>query len=221
MKQIIHCILALCLFFPFTLSDVNAQKEEVRHPKYILSTKPLLLFDGEYKLSLETHLDNPNQWVGVGLSGFFLPDREGKTWSTRTAIDYDDYLKSLKGGGIDISFKQYFVTSILYAGGDLFYGHYQIKYDDFIFKKLEEDGLVFYERDFGIVKKHFNKVAANVYIGVGTPLKNRFFIDTYLGVGYSYSFHNENSPMFDSIFGFGYRGVYPVMGCRVGFTFGK
>lgn len=221
MNKLLKGIAILCLLILSAAGKANAQDSKTTFPKYTLSTKPLLLFDGEYKLSLEMPFKTPQQRIGFGLSGMFLPGRNGDTWFTRTTIDYDNWLKSLKGFGVDLTYKYYFIKSILYVGGDVFYGHYQTKYDDYAFKEFQENGLTFYEREFGPRKKNFDKVALNAYFGVGTPLKNRFFIDTYLGIGCSTSFYNHDGPRFDSIFGFGYKGLYPVMGCRIGFNFGR
>jgi len=200
---------------------LHAQKKEVSYPKYIISTKPSLLFDGEYKLSFEKQLHSDRQWIGVGISGFFLPEKTRETWETRNTIDYNSYLKSLKGAGLDLTYKYYFIPGVMYAGGDLFYGYYQTKYDGQTIHKYEEDGLTFYEYGFGKVNKYFNRTAGNIYLGVGIPIYNKVFFDTYMGIGYTHSFYNDEIPMFDSIFGFGYKGLYPVLGLRLGVTLGK
>jgi len=219
MNSLLKSITIVCLLSVIGIHVTNAETPEARQPKYIVSTKPLLLFDGEYKLSLEMPLISQKQWVGVGLSGFYLPKKSYDVWATRNTIDFDHKLKSLKGLGIDLTYKYYFLTTIMYVGGDVFYGHYRTKYDDYIFRQYEEDGLIFYERDYGQIRQNFNKVAGNVYIGIGTPLRNKFFIDTYIGAGYSHSFYNQDKLHFDSIFGYGYKGLYPVMGARIGLRF--
>lgn len=204
----------------FAAFGMNTQAVEPEFPKYILSTKPLLLFDGEYKVSFEKALNNPQHWVGVGLSAFYLPERDGKTWDTRNTIDHD-YLRSLKGFGIDVTYKYYVFRNFMYIGGDLFYGHYQTGYDDYSLETFVEDGLTFYEYSYGMTKAKFNKLASNIYFGIGTPIANKFFIDTYIGIGRSITPGNKHGDRFDSIFGFGYEGFYPILGARVGMTFGK
>lgn len=211
--------LILCVLF-LTASSIQTQAAEPKFPQYIVSTKPLLLFDGEYKVSFEKALKNPQHWVGVGLSAFYLPERDGKTWETRNTIDHDD-LKSLKGFGIDVTYKYYILRNIMYIGGDIFYGHYQTGHDGYFFEEFKENGLTFYEYRHGIVKTEFNKLAGNIYIGIGTPIANKFFIDTYIGIGRSGNLTNEHDNQFDSIFGYGYKGYYPVLGVRVGLTWGK
>lgn len=211
-------VLSLLLSIAF---GINAQTKEVKFPKYIISTKPLLFFDGEYKLSFEKALKDPRHWVGMGLSGFYLPGKSGRTWSTRNTIDYDDWLYSLKGFGVDVTYKYYFLRNFLYVGSDVFYGNYHTKYDGYSFTKIEEDGLIFYEYDKGLVKNKFNKMNVSAYFGVSTPISHKFFIDTYIGIGYSGILSKDKDNMFDSVLGFGYDGLYPVLGARVGMTLGR
>lgn len=198
--------------------NIETKAAEPEFPKYVLSTKPLLLFDGEYKLSLEKALNNPQHWLGAGISFFYLPDKADKVWETRNTIDFDD-LESLKGFGLDASYKYYFFRNIMYVGSDINYSHYRTKYSGFYTHRFEEDGLVFYEQKRGKIKEDLDKLAVNAYFGVGTPIARKFFVDTYIGIGYSKNL-NKN-PMYDSIFGFGYTGFYPVLGARIGMTFGK
>lgn len=211
--SIIICVLLL------TGLGGKTQAAEPEFPKYILSTKPLLVFDGEYKVSIEKALKNPKHWVGVGLSAFYLPERDGKIWDTRNTIDHN-YLRSLEGAGVDLTYK-YYIRKYLYIGGDLFYGHYKTGYEDHFLKQFEEDGLTFYEYGYGMVKTKFNKLAGNLYLGIGTPITKKLFIDSYIGIGRSGNLNTSSKDRFDSIFGFGYEGFYPVMGARVGMTFGR
>lgn len=199
---------------------IKMHATEPQFPRYILSTKPLLLFDGEYKLSIERALNNPQHWVGIGLSAFYLPERDNKTWDTRNTINHDN-LRSLKGFGADLTYKYYVVRNIIYVGADLFYGHYKTGRKSYSFTKYKEDGLVFYNYNYGIVNDKFNKLAGNLYFGVGTPIANRIFVETYIGVGRSGNLSSNDNSLFDSIFGFGYNGFYPVMGARIGVTFGR
>lgn len=192
--------------------------EEPVFPKYVLSAKPLLLFDGEYKLSFEKALNNPQHWLGAGLSVFYLPEKDGRTWKTRSTIDFDT-MESLKGLGLDATYKYYFFRDIMYVGSDINYSHYRTKHTGIYTHKFVEDGLVFYEQRQGKIREDLDKLAVNAYFGVGTPIARKFFLDTYIGIGYSKNL-NKN-PMYDSILGFGYTGLYPVLGARIGMTFGR
>ena len=214
MRTFIIYMLLFCGFI--TASTATGPKL----PDYIISVKPFLIFDGEYKVSFEKALNNPQHWVGIGISGFYLPDKNERTWKTRNTIDCNRLL-SLKGYGLDASYKYYLNRNKMYLGSDLFYGNYNTKYNDWYLISFTENGLIFYEEKYGKVNKKYDKLAANAYFGIGTPITSKVFIDSYIGIGYSHSLNSNHNRMFDEIFGFGYTGFYPVFGIRVGMTFGR
>lgn len=211
-------LLIFSFFFSMCTGRLKAQTTEKKYPEYIVSVKPLLLTDGEFKISLEKRLKGKKEWIGIGLSGFYLPTKTDGTWETRNTLGDSDCMVGLKGGAIDFTYKYYF-TRMVYLGGDLFYGHYRVKYNAYYFQQYEEDGLVFYERMYGNRQMRFDKIAGNLYFGVGSSITNKVFVDTYLGIGHSSSFYEDHIHSFNNIFGFGYRGFYPVLGLRVGMTF--
>ncbi|MDD2437251.1 MAG: hypothetical protein PHG27_03165 [Massilibacteroides sp.] len=221
MKNLVNILIVSMSLLVMRTGRMYAQEKETTYPKFILSTKPFLLFDGEYKINFEMPLKSPQDWVGIGLSGFYLPEKHNRTWSTRNTINYGDELFGLKGAGVDLTYKHFFLPRMVYVGGDLSYGYYQTKVEDFILRPFEENGLTLYEYTYGKTTKDFNRIASQVYVGISSSIQKMIFVDAYLGVGYTHGFYKDDTPRFDSLFGFGYKGVYPVLGLRVGIAFGR
>ncbi len=78
-------IVSMSLLLFLLAGTAYAQEKTKTYPKYILSTKPLLIFDGEYKINFEMPFKSPHDWVGIGISGFYLPEKEEENCLTSTS----------------------------------------------------------------------------------------------------------------------------------------
>jgi hypothetical protein len=41
-------------------------------------------------------------------------------------------------------------------------------------------------------------------------------VEVTLGLGYAYGFYDESKRRYNEVYGFGYRGLYPVFGLKLG-----
>lgn len=215
-------ILILCLGF---VSNANAQKKKLNmdnFPKYTLAIQPFYMYNGGLRLDFEKQLDNPRNWLQLNIAGYYLPMRENsyEYWETPNS-DFDNF-SGLKGGGIGAAYKSIFYGTGIYYSAGLNYAHYRVSYPSFEFVKYQEDGLTFYEGRETTINQIFNKFTSSLCIGVQSSLNRTFFFDTYLGLGYSYSFYDKNKwAMNDNPWSFGHRGFHLTGGIRFGVAFGR
>jgi hypothetical protein len=214
MKQIslyIICILLSCAGI-FSGQTANAQE---KYPAYTLSFEPLYLFNSAMRINLEKQI-TPRNWLGINLTGYYLPhDPDGfETFNSELQS-----INGLKGIGIGGTFKNYYARKWFIELG-AGYTFFDVQNKSYGFREFHEDGLPFYE--YGYIDKHsyFRKVMANFTVGLHSTFHQHFFIEPYAGLGLTHSFYDKSyEEKYNSIiFGFGYKGTYPVLGIRLGFN---
>lgn len=192
------------------------------YPKYTLAVQPFYLDNGGLRFDVERQLNNPKNWLQLSISGFYLPHKNNRIeyWKTSNS-DYESFNK-LNGLGTGLAYKSIFYSTSLYYSAGLSYTHYRVTYSDSNYHRFMEDGLTFYEYYQSNQRQIFNKLTGSLCFGVQSSLNRIFFIDAYLGLGYSYSFYDEKKkPFNDNMYGYGYRGLHVTGGVRFGITFGR
>jgi hypothetical protein len=209
---------------------LNAQNREQdrTEPRYAFSIEPLYLYNAGLKLNLEKQL-KPKEWVEVNLTGYYLPYSKIEN---RYAIFFGDYqdggyftinsvfqrFSKLNGGGIGGAYKRYVFKSIV-VSANISYTYYDVQFPSWEFYKYEEDGLIFYDYGRREVHQYFNNMKISLLAGMRTSFRRAFFAEYFIGLGYAYSFHDKDKKAYnESPFGFGYRGIYPTIGIKLGFN---
>jgi hypothetical protein len=205
----------------------HAQDAEVKLPRYAVSVEPFYLFNGGLRLNVEKRL-TPKEWLELNITGYHLPHSDIREdnflwWSYEEGghvTSNSDFTRfsGLNGFGIGGTYKYYF-HSTCFVSTNASYSYYDVEYPDWDYYPYKEDGLTFYEYELNSKHQNFNKLSGNVCIGVRSFFRHTFVLEFYGGVGYAYSFYNENKKSYDeTVFGFGRRGFHPVFGMKVGFN---
>ena len=222
-------LLFLCYLFPS--GRMQAQPEEERMPQYAISLEPMHLLNGGLGLNLEKKI-RPDHWVELNLEGYYLPHGEEihvedfLFWSWYeggyTTLNTNfDRISGLSGLGIGTTHKYYFFQRYM-VNTAFSYNWYNVEYAAYNFYPYMEDGLTFYDYKWANTHQAFHKLRLHVAIGVRSKFKHAIFMETYLGLGYAYSFYNQDKRAFnDTMFGYGYRGFYSTVGIKLGLNLHK
>lgn len=229
-RYIIAISLALvCLFTQNALFAQENDSTAVRYlKKYTITGQPTSMLNGAFRVDFEQRIEG-RHWYRIAPTIYIYPSvYDDWYWYDFEGGDspyYTDYYSDwLVGAGIDLGYK-YFIDKweICYALGGVHYSfvNVQYEYQDFV-PFYEEDGTPYYRWGTMSEQQNFNRIGAIACIGVQTPQRKGFFIDTYIGIGYRYAFYDEQKPAFDSdIWGYGYRGFHVTGGFRIGIAFGS
>ncbi|GHT56851.1 hypothetical protein AGMMS49982_23870 [Bacteroidia bacterium] len=200
-------------------------KGDAELPNYAVSVEPFYLFNGGLRLNVEKRL-SAREWVELNVTGYILSYREitesGLYLSDpeeggHVTSNSDFYrFTELSGFGLGGTYK-YYAWKTIYFSANVAYTYYNVGYLDWNFLPYEEDGLVFYEYGSQNTHQQFNKVLGNLCIGVRSFFTHKYMIEFYGGLGYAHSFYNPDKRAYnETSFGFGYKGVYPVFGMKLG-----
>jgi hypothetical protein len=210
-------ILLSCLFLFSGFIRVNAQ--------YALSVEPSYLANGGLRLNVAKRL-TPKEWIELNITGYRIPRYEINdsyywgnvgNWITSNS-DFNEFTE-LSGGGLGGTYKYYF-HRLFFAAASTSYTYYDVEYNSWDFHAYTEEGLTFYDHEIQNISQPFHKLTGNLSIGFRPPFRRAFFMEFNGGLGYAYSFYNKDKrPFNESPFGFGYRGVYPMMSFKIGFHF--
>ena len=210
-------------------NEAQAQTEE--KARYAVSVEPFHLMNGGLRLNIEKRL-RPDNWVELNLTGYSLPHRNMRPtrygwedngyWTSNS--DFES-ISGLSGLGIGGTYKHYFAPSFM-INTALSYNWYNVGYSDTVydFYPYTEDGLTFYDYKWTHISTHqnFRKLAAHVALGVRSSFQRLIFIEYYGGMGYAHSFYDTNKRSYnETMFGYGYRGVYWTLGVKLGFNLGQ
>lgn len=228
MKKILF---VLAILFCVCLSDSNhslsAQEKEKKDVlyNYSIAVQPLYLVNGGLRIDFEKRLKDPRHMLQVSAIGYIHPRRDDpyEHWESLLIDDYYDVNK-LMGAGLAVDHKWFLFPKarFLYLSAGVSYTYFDVRYNGFKNISFVEDGLTFYETRYMELKQTFNKVGGNVCFGLQTAPRRPFFIDGYVGFGYSYSFYDEKKFFIeDNMFNIGYRGLTFTTGIRIGYRFGK
>lgn len=193
--------------------------------KYTLAVQPFYLANLGLRLDFEKRIGKTNQWLQIGPTGYFSTssspsyNNSYKTYELLGATERD--INRLLGGGLNVGYKKFFSSDLLYWQAGVSYTHYSVKYPSREWVSFIEDEMTFHEYKELELRQKFNKVGANLLLGMQSSTQY-VFLDAYVGIGYSYSFYDANKAHFnDTMYGFGHRGLLFVAGLRFGLGFGK
>ena len=216
----------------------DISRKEGPLPKYTLAVQPLFLSNGGLKIDVERRLNSPDDWLYFSVSSYYRGKYDGR-YDGRYDRKYDGEhdgryygwenfntnftpVNRFHGYGLEMAYKRYFPRTKAYWSAGLSYTYHNVYYADWVYALFEKDGLIFCEYMETEVKQTFNKLLPNVCVGAMTSLHSRVFLDVYAGIGYSYSFYDKDKKPFNkSVFEYGYRGIRPLGGIRVGVTLGR
>ena len=222
MKIKIIAIAALLIVLANTRHAV-AQEADSKLYNYSIGVQPLYFLNGGMRIDLEKRL-NDRQILQVGAIGYLLPERDDSGYWDSLLLDGYASVNKLTGAGLALDHKWFLFprVSFMYLSAGVSYNYYNMKYNGTKHVSYMEDGLTFYETRYGEITQVFNKIGGNTCFGIQTPLRRPFYVDGYVGLGYSHSFYDENKLYFNAnMFNVGYRGITFVMGARVGYRFGR
>lgn len=208
-----------------TIAAQETQKREKKLYNYSIGVQPLYLVNSGIRIDLEKRLKNPRHIEQISFIGYLLPKKkEPYTYWEALLVDDSYQVKKLMGAGLALDHKWFPFpkADFIYLSGNLTYHYFDVRYDGYRYISYEEDDMTFYEPRFQEIKQVFNKIGANACFGLQSAPHRPFFVDGYIGVGYSHSFYDEDKYHINShMFTVGYRGATFVTGLRVGYRFGK
>lgn len=231
MKRVIKSLflpgLLLVSFVCFSQEDMQLDAESGKVAKeeftYGISVEPLYLFNAGLRLNFETLIKgNPRQLLQVSAIGYYN-DWFDDGWET-LLIDHTYGANKIIGGGIGADYKLFPSPKLkyFYVSGGVSYHYFNLNYDDYKMVSFVEDGLTFYESVWTTSTMPFNKIGANICLGLQSSRHKLLFTDVYLGAGYSYGFFDkEKYNPGNTMHSIGYRGITLLLGFRFGFRFGK
>ncbi|GHT40487.1 hypothetical protein FACS189437_06140 [Bacteroidia bacterium] len=220
-------ILLSCLFLFSGLITLHAQDAEKKLPRYAVSVEPFYLYNGGLRLNVEKRLSD-KEWLELNITGYHLSHRDIRAnnflwWSYEEGghftsnSDFEQF-SGLKGLGIGSTYKKYFYGTC-FVSTSASYAYYNVEYPAWNFHPYVEEDLTFYEYGLKDTHQHFNKIAGNLCIGAHSSFRHAYSIEFYGGLGYAHSFYNQDKKAYnETVFGFGYRGIHPVFGMKIGFN---
>ncbi|MDR1919962.1 MAG: hypothetical protein LBQ65_10005 [Tannerellaceae bacterium] len=212
------------------LTSFGAEAQQERQPgfKHALSVQPLYWLNNGFRLDYERQLKNPAHWLQISGVGYYADD-VNDFWSFWSFGDHP--LNEAWGGGLDASYKWFPFKRVLYTSAGLSVRHFNLKYNETIedFISYERDGLTYYEPQSREVEvsQYFDRLGANLYLGVQNNSTKRFLIDAYIGLGWTYSFYDKDKYYPGKYYGYissnslSYRGITLLLGFRIGFRLGE
>ncbi len=224
-KIILRVLISVLLIIPFSSLFSQEEQETTQYPKHILTMHPLAIIWGGMKFDYSMRIKE-RQWVGVMPTVYLFQGLNslGQNWGEDYEYYYADYdATDSQGFGLDLYYKYYLNKResfyLLGCVGNHFF-HVNYIYNDFI-PFSDKDGLPFYR--FGEVSEteNFNKLGGALSIGVSAPIEHGFYLDFSIGIGYQYSFYDEDKFLFADDYGasdFRYRGFYPAFGFSFGYV---
>jgi hypothetical protein len=214
MKRIILlCILCSCAGI-FFAPAANAQEEE--ESAFTLSYEPLYLLNSAMRINLEKRI-TPRSWLGINLTGYYWPYDPEYGYGTSNS-DFQS-VGGLKGIGIGGTFKNYYARKWFIELG-AGYTFVDVRNEDYGLREFHENGLPYYEYALMDTHSYFRKVTANFTVGLHSTFHQFFYIEPYTGIGLAHSFYDNSygEKYNETMFGFGYKGIYVVLGIRLGFN---
>jgi hypothetical protein len=196
----------------FSVSTADAGE-----PKYALSFEPLYIFNYGMRLNLERKM-TASDWAGIHVTGYYAaykPDTYGQWMSNSDFLRID----GLKGFGIGGTYKRYFFRKFFFNLG-AGYTYYDVRKNAPGYEKFREDGLDFYRYSEVDKRSFFNKITTSAAVGIHSTFQQAFFAEPYFGAGWAYSFYDRSygEKYNETMFGFGHRGFYWVLGVKLGFN---
>ena len=232
------------VFFIFlfcaTVIQINAQGTSVNteNKRYALTQKkvtfavqPLQLFNNGLRYDFEVRLGNGPGWLQFGPAFYYnSPSKrnvntnyyyEGNNYNYNDwyYIHWREPYSELKGYGLDLNYKHFLdARRSFYIAIGLSYTRFDIKYLGRVWKDYKEDGLTYYEYREGNNTQQIERFGVNNFVGFQIPTRGAFLFDVFGGYAIRFSSSDEDKPSFDNdIFSYGYSGIVPLIGFRLGF----
>jgi hypothetical protein len=213
MKKII-AIIAFCGTFL-----AAAAQEGTRRPGFTVAFHPFLSISGTTRVDIEKRIGDTDSWLQLNFQAHVLTSHDDYEFWTVYAGD-EEGVRRLRGQGFGLAYKTFFHRRFYYSAGAA-YNDYRVRYLDNVWHVYEEDGLTF--REYLVdqeIRQRFQKINATCVAGYQSTFRYLVFIDAYAGIGYAYSFYDDSKRAYnDGNFAFGYRGISPVIGFRLGLSF--
>lgn len=217
-------ILLSLIFLLFNAySQTDSTKKVKENTKFVFTFEPTYLSLNAFRINQELHILKSGSVVfseelyakeGNGSSNFF-------PFFLNPFMDDNSYDK-VYGFGLEVSIKKYLFNSDKIKG---FYSGFGVKYDHIT---LEDQMSIWTTDDIGNEfeestkdKNIIDKFGLDFRLGYVVSIKDKVFFDFYTGVGLRYSNvqGTENGRYIESgngISNYGYTGVLPVLGVRLG-----
>ena len=241
MKKIVYLlVLSGCLIMSHTFAQntsdgLSAKPSASSKFKFTFAAQPLQLANWCLRHDIEIRIGEGPGWLQFGPSLYFsiiggVHTNKPKYYYSENDYHYrynqDPYENSnlrepfsqLTGGGLDVNYKRFFDRSFYLATG-LSYTSLKIEYWGRTWDDYTEDGFQYhtYELDYRI--QHINRLGINAFFGYQMPFKRGgFLLDAFIGFAYRLSFSDKERYSFNKyIISYGYTGLVPLAGVRVGF----
>ena len=204
---------------------LQAQTTEKNTDHYAVSFEPNHLLNGGLRVNLEKSISSKN-WIELNLTGYYLPRRDEQSanndyfywWDDGYRTSNSDFEKiaGLSGMGIGLTHKHYFSFPLTIHTA-LSYNRYNVSYTGYEFYSYQEDGLTFYDYMWADTQQSFHKLALHIAVGVRSTIRHAVFAEPYVGLGGAYSFYDTSKRHYNNtMFGYGYRGIYLTAGVKLG-----
>lgn len=212
---------------------INWRPETAKtYQRYTIAINPTQLFNRGLKLDFEYELPRLGQWLQIGLTGYYAPERTSPRSSFWSGGGYDawgdDYDRSLpvsgwddfrkmSGGGITVLYKKMLHRRGWYLSTGLSVSLFRVQYTGWGMVPFVEDGLTFYRQGEFPITQSFVKPSFEFNVGKHFNLTHRLFIDIYAGGRLTWSIYKPRKDEYgyqeySEIYGFGYRGIEPFHG---------
>ena len=209
------------VFFLFGLAQLFVLYAQTKEFHYMIKGEPLYLLNNGLCIDIEKRLGNSTKWLMVSPQFYVNYDN-----SNGDGMGRHNYL-SLKGGGMDLTFKNYTSTkgflSTVYVGYGATWKYYDVRLVKDTWVLSEEDGLNIYMPGKKQYNEQINKFGVNAIIGMQNRILKGVFFDIYTGLGIRYSTYNSaDEPVYkftSGIWDFGYTGISIIGGVRIGVGF--
>ncbi len=217
MKKILFFILSLVVVYTSYSQQVDTLK--AKSAKFMFSFEPLALSVSSFRINQEFYFSKTNSIVFTeelyAREGYH--DMDFFPIFLFNGLDDNDISK-VYGFGLGISYKKYLFNKDKMRG---FYAGIGFKYTNI---NLEQETYIYvneYEYENSIINRNeINSFCTNLNLGVTLSIRDRVFFDFFTGVGLKMSNIDTKGgdaiESYNSIYNYGYSGIIPVLGARIG-----
>lgn len=188
--------------------------------RYTIAINPAPLMNNGLRFDFELELPRPGNWLQIGLTGYFAPERQyrrsyydwyGDSGNNRWGAisGFDDYNR-MWGVGVQALYKWMFHRRGWYLNAGLAVEFFRVGRVEDAFLEYREDGLTFWEYGNGLVEHSYVRPSLVFNVGKHIAVSHRCFFDVYGGMSISYSIYDRNEYNFDDfseMYGFARRGI--------------
>ena len=223
----------VCFLFLLCATAIQVQSQDIENKRYAQTQKkvtfavqPFQLFNNALRYDFEIRLGNGSGWLQFG-PAFYLNTSDNHNYHYEGKDYYHNWYygywrepySELKGVGLDLNYKHFLdARRSFYIAIGLSYTRFDFKYRGNKLEDYVEDGLTFYEYREGYYKQQIDRFGVNNFVGFQIPTRSAFLFDVFGGYAVRYSFSDEDKPSFANYpFSYGYSGVVPLIGFRIGF----